>query len=174
MPIYTRTGDAGTTSIFGGRRLSKSDLQIEAYGSIDELTSFIGLVIAKCKNRDEKRLLTTIQKSLYKIMSHLSSGTVDLGHLEEEIMMFEKAIDKITKKLPALHRFVLPQGSELASLYHIARAVCRRAERNVVEFAHQKKTMQPSDYLTIKYLNRMSDLFFTLARKNVKGKEVVT
>ena len=173
MSIYTRTGDTGTTAIFGGKRLSKSDTQIEAYGAVDELTSFIGLAIAKTSRKGEKMLLTDIQKSLYQIMGYMAGAKVDLSQLSEEVTLFEKTIDDLEKKLPRLNRFVLPQGGEVCSLYHILRTVCRRAERNVVQWYLSKKENDEMKTI-IKYLNRLSDLFFTLARNNVIGKEVVT
>lgn len=166
MPIYTKTGDKGTTAVFGGRRISKSDLQIEAYGSVDELSSFIGLIIAKLKDAQEISLLTSIQKSLYDVMSFLAGAPVDIKYLDKNTKKIEQEIDKIARRLPKLHRFILPQGTELTALYHVVRSVCRRCERNVVEYGHMSKEV-------IKYLNRLSDLFFTLARKHTK-QEVVT
>lgn len=174
MPIYTRTGDEGTTAVFGGKRLLKSNIQIEAYGSVDELTSFLGLIISKLEDNKEKALLTSIQKSLYEIMACLAQAKVNLDYLGKEISDFEKEIDAITKKLPELRRFILPQGGELASLYHIARAICRRAERNVVGCFEKSKVKDQNSKLVLQYLNRMSDLLFTLARKNTKGREVIT
>ena len=173
MSIYTRTGDTGTTAIFGGKRLSKSDIQIEAYGEVDELTSFIGLVIAKTSHKDEKELLTNIQKSLYQIMGYMAGAKIDVSQLSQEVIIFEKTIDAAEKTLPKLNRFVLPQGGEVSSLYHILRTVCRRSERNVVQWYLSKKEYDEMKTI-IKYLNRLSDLFFTLARKNVEGEEVVT
>lgn len=174
MSIYTKTGDKGTTSVSGGRRVSKSDLQINACGSVDELSSFIGLIIAKTKDAKEKKLLTEIQKKLYDIMAYLGGWKIELKDLEKDVLNFEKEIDNITKKLPELRRFILPQGPELASLYHIVRSVCRRAERTVVEFFnHSKMSGQNVDF-SLKYLNRFSDLLFVLARKSSRGQEVVT
>lgn len=166
MPIYTKTGDNGLTSLFGGKRVFKSDLQIEAYGSIDELSSFVGLVISKIENYDDKNFLEKLQKDFYKIMAALSGAKVNLSFLEKKIVEFEKKIDTLDKKLPKLKRFILPGGTESASWLHVLRVICRRAERKVIK--HSQKEL-----LIIKYLNRLSDLFFTLARYYNKGKEVV-
>src|SRR3989344_3918100 len=116
MSIYTRTGDLGTTSLFGGKRISKADCQIETYGSIDELTSYIGLVVVKLKNTQDKNLLIQIQKDLYQIMSFLSGAKIDLFFLEKKVLVFEKTIDEIEKKLPKLNKFILPGGNEISSL----------------------------------------------------------
>ena len=170
MSIYTKTGDAGTTAVFGGARVSKSDLQIEAYGCTDELSSLLGLLIAKNPSKEEIKLLTSIQRSLWQVMSHLAGASVDLSVLEQEVKKFEQIIDKITLELPELHSFILPQGGEITSLYHIARTTARRAERAVVAYFRNLKLETRNSKEVLKYLNRMSDLFFTLARKH--GKDV--
>lgn len=173
MPIYTRTGDKGMTSMYGGKRVSKSSPQVEAYGSVDELTSYVGLLAAKLGNKKEKIFLTAIQKDLYTIMASLAGASQNLKGLENRVKTFEQEIDKIQSKLPKLHRFILPQGNEISSLFHILRAVCRRSERRVVEtFLKEKK--QTMDYkLILKYLNRLSDLFFSFARLHGKEKEIL-
>ncbi|OGK25432.1 ATP:cob(I)alamin adenosyltransferase [Candidatus Roizmanbacteria bacterium RIFCSPHIGHO2_02_FULL_39_9] len=172
MPIYTRTGDKGTTALFGGKRVSKSDLQVEAYGSVDELSSFLGLLISKLRTTNHE--LITIQKDLYAIMANLSGAKVDLHYLERRVTEFEKEIDKIDKKLPKLTRFILPGGTEISSLFHICRTFCRRSERNVVKSFSNYKLQTINYKLVIKYLNRLSDFFFTLARLHAKDKEVLT
>ncbi len=170
MAIYTRNGDKGITSVYGGKRVIKSDLQIEAYGTIDELSSFIGLIFSKIKKKHERNFLVEIQKDLYKIMSYLSGKKdVDLTFLEKKVSHFEKKINEIEKKLPRLNRFIIPSGNELSSIIHIARTICRRAERKVVRYLNinnQKPATSQltNQQLTIKYLNRLSDLFFQLAR----------
>lgn len=175
MPIYTKTGDKGETSLFGGKRISKSDLQVEAYGSADELSSHLGLIISKGVNKRDKQLLASVQSDLYKMMAFLSNSKVDLEALNDRVKSFEQSIDKTTSKLPKLHRFILPQGGEIASLFHISRTVCRRAERAVIrEFLSKKTLVKDDQQLIVKYLNRLSDLLFTFARKYTKGKEVVT
>lgn len=167
MSIYTKTGDKGETSLYAGKRISKSSFQVGAYGSIDELSSFIGLVLSKIKNKKETDLLTTIQKDLYQIMSYLASAPSNLDHLEERVLKFEKLIDEKGERLPKLTRFILPQGTELSSWFHILRTVCRRAERSVVATRNNQLAI-------IKYLNRLSDLFFIFARLYNKGREIKT
>lgn len=166
MPIYTRTGDKGTTGLFGGKRVSKSDHQIEAYGSIDELSSYIGLTISVIKDKSEQVFLMDLQRDLYKIMAALSGAKVRLDFLEARIVYFENKIDSLDKKLPELRKFILPGGTEISSWFHVLRVICRKAERKVIK--HSLKELQ-----IIKYLNRLSDLFFTLARFHNRGKEVV-
>lgn len=165
MPIYTRTGDEGMTSLYGGKRISKAACQVETYGSIDELTSYIGLVVVKLKNKNDINLLVTIQKDLYQIMGYLSGAKIDLSQLEKAVTQFEKKIDGLEKKLPKLHRFILPGGTEISSWFHILRVICRRAERNVVGF--------DNNIIIVKYLNRLSDLLFVMARTYGKNKEIV-
>lgn len=199
MAIYTKTGDDGTTGLFGGKRVKKYDAQIEAYGSVDELTSFIGIVIAKLppspsrhqdygrqarlrrarKKEKDRELLAHIQKDLYEMMGVLClpagrqvGGTVELKAIEKHIQLFEKKIDELDKKLPKLTRFILPQGTETSSWFHVLRTVCRRAERNVVRFFNGQSLRDRE--IIVQYLNRLSDLFFMMARWYGKGKEVVT
>jgi cob(I)alamin adenosyltransferase len=169
MPIYTKTGDKGTTSLFGGKRLSKYDVQVEAYGTVDELSSFLGLLISKVEDRD---LLLSIQKDLYLIMAVLSNAPSDLTDLNTQILTFEKKIDEIQESLPPLTRFILPGGNEISSICHIVRAVCRRAERSVVKLSDQTK--HQCDPMIIIYLNRLSDLLFVLARFYGKEEEIRT
>ena len=156
MPIYTKTGDSGQTSLFGGKRLSKSDPQIEAYGTVDELTSFLGMIIVKTKSKEDKEFLTLIQKDLYQIMGVLAGANSPIEVISERVKLFEQKIDVMESKMPKLHRFILPGGTETASWFHIVRTVCRRAERSVVAVN--------SAPLIIQYLNRLSDLLFVLAR----------
>lgn len=172
MPIYTRTGDSGTTSLYGGKRISKADCQIETYGSIDELTSYIGLVVVKLKNKKETDLLVEIQKDLYQIMGFLSGAKTDLLFLENRVLTFEKNIDLIEEKLPKLTKFIIPGGNEISSLFQILRVLCRKAERKNIDFFN-KTTINSKQLIIIKYLNRLSDLFFDLARKYGKNNEVV-
>lgn len=172
MPIYTRTGDAGMTGLYGGKKISKADCQIETYGSIDELTSYIGLVVVKLKNNEESDRLIGIQKDLYKIMGFLSGAKTDLSSLGKKVIEFEKMIDQIEEKLPELNKFIIPGGSEISSLFQIVRVLCRKAERRNIDFFN-KKNITDNELLIIKYLNRLSDLFFDLARKYGKDNEVV-
>lgn len=163
MPIYTKTGDLGMTSLYGGKRISKADCQVETYGSIDELTSYIGLVVVKLKSKKDRIFLIEIQRDLYQIMSFLSGAKVDLLKLEKKVTGFEKKIDEIEKKLPKLNKFILPGSNETSSLFQILRVLCRKAERRNIG----------QNLVIIKYLNRLSDLFFDLARKYGKNNEVV-
>lgn len=172
MSIYTRTGDFGTTGLFGGKRISKADCQIETYGSIDELTSYIGLVVVKLKNKQDNQLLINIQKDLYKIMSFLSGAKTDLLFLEDRVLTFEKNIDLIEEKLPKLTKFILPGGNEISSLFQILRVLCRKAERRNIDYFN-KKMATKTELRVVKYLNRFSDLLFMMARKYGKNKEVV-
>lgn len=172
MTIYTRTGDSGTTGLYGGKRISKADCQIETYGSIDELTSYIGLVVVKLENKKDANFLIKIQKDLYQIMGFLSGAKTDLLFLEKKVLVFEKTIDEIEKKLPKLNKFILPGGNEISALFHILRVNCRRAERIMVDYYENNLTMKQLNNVLV-YLNRLSDLFFNLARKYGKNNEIV-
>lgn len=177
MSIYTKTGDRGKTSLYGGKRVSKFSRQVEAYGSVDELTSFIGLVIARLKNKKEKFYLTNIQKELYQIMASLSGAPTDLKYLESSVLDFEKRIDSIERNLPKLTRFILPQGTELSSWFHVLRVTCRKVERNLIGFFNSqlaKPVINNKKLIIVKYLNRLSDLFFTFARWFGRDKEITT
>ncbi len=173
MSIYTRTGDKGTTSLFGGQRLLKSDPLIEAFGSIDELSSLIGLAAARISKKELRQLLTIIQKDLYEIMASLSGKKLDLKMLAQQVVFFEQIIDRTSLQLPKLTGFILPQGSETSGWLHFLRAVCRRTERTVVKLLKNQSSHRYSLPITIKYLNRLSDLFFVLARKHNQKKEVL-
>ncbi|OGK42043.1 ATP:cob(I)alamin adenosyltransferase [Candidatus Roizmanbacteria bacterium RIFCSPLOWO2_01_FULL_35_13] len=172
MPIYTKTGDKGTTALFGGKRVSKADLQVEAYGSVDELTSYIGLVNSKIKNQKAKLFLIEVQKDLYKIMGYLAGSKSNIKYLDGRVKDFENKIDEIDKKLPRLTKFILPGGSELSSWFHVLRTVCRRSERSVIRYS---ESLEIGNWKLeiIRYLNRLSDLFFTLARSHNKGKDAL-
>ena len=159
MSIYTRTGDTGTTSLFGGKRVSKSDSQVELYGSVDELNSWLGVVRLKM---NDKRLMK-VQSDLFTIGSVLAGWSRNLDFIDGRVSEMEIWIDEMDNKLPKLRNFILPSGQ-----MNIARSVCRRVERLAV-----KQKVNPQ---IIKYLNRLSDLLFTLARyinKKEKVKEIV-
>ncbi|MCW3124636.1 MAG: cob(I)yrinic acid a,c-diamide adenosyltransferase [Bacteroidetes bacterium] len=169
MKIYTKTGDVGETSLFGGRRVLKSDLRIETYGTTDELNSWIGLLRDVNRDLAARALLKTIQDRLFTIGASLAADpdnhklkTPDL--LEEDVLQLEKAIDEMDKQLEPLRHFILPGGHTHVSYCHIARTVCRRAERLAVAL-HKDNEVHP---LVIKYLNRLSDYLFTLSRKMAK------
>lgn len=161
MPIYTKTGDDGTTALFGGKRISKGDPQVEAYGSIDELTSVVGLGIAHlAKNDPLRNFFYSIQEDLMSIGSVLAGWGGTVNTLEQRVGDMEAYMDSFGKKLPPLTHFILPGGSIPASYMHVARSVCRRAERTIVRL-----TSNHRHYAIIaKYLNRLSDLLFVYAR----------
>lgn len=166
MKIYTKTGDAGLTSLFGGSRVSKSHYRIDAYGTIDELNSFIGLMRDQPVNQSRKEILINIQNKLFTIGSILATEPgntkVKIPSLSEsDIQQLESEMDNMDARLPPIKNFVLPGGHESVSFGHVARTVCRRAERLVIGLDEQEKI----DVLVIKYLNRLSDYLFMLCRK---------
>ncbi len=166
MKIYTKTGDQGTTSLLGGKRVSKGDLRIDSYGTVDELNSYIGLLRDQEVNQKRKAVLVEIQDRLFTMGSILATepghASAKIPELKEEDMLFlEKEIDLMEAELPPLRLFILPGGHPSVSMGHIARTVCRRAERLIVSLAQQEKV----DPLTIKYLNRLADYLFVLCRK---------
>lgn len=165
MAIYTRTGDKGETGLFGGKRVSKASAQIEAVGAVDELTTYVGYVGLQVTGSKLQDSLVEIQKDLYRIMCFIGGASIPIVQLGKRAKDFEQEIDLITSKLPKLNSFILPGGTQEASLFHILRVLTRKAERAVV--------LTKSDGLIIQYLNRLSDLFFTLARKGAKGKEAL-
>ncbi len=166
MKIYTKTGDKGTTALFGGKRVSKADLRIDTYGTVDELNSYMGLVRDQEVNTNRKGILTEIQDRLFTIGSILATEPgntkVKVPALSEsDVTFLENEIDAMEVKLPTMKSFVLPGGHPSVSFCHVARTVCRRAERLVIALNAQEKT----DDLIIKYLNRLSDYLFVLSRK---------
>jgi len=165
MKIYTKTGDVGTTALFGGKRVSKSDLRIEAYGTIDELNSYIGLLRDQEVNKKRAGILVEIQDRLFTIGSILATEPgnvkVKIPSLQEsDIILLENQIDEMDALLPPMKSFVLPGGHPSVSFGHVARTVCRRAERLVIALDQQEKV----DTLIIKYINRLSDYLFVLCR----------
>ena len=160
MKIYTKTGDKGETSLLGGTRVSKAHQKLEAYGTVDELNSTIGLIAAM--NPVHQNFLLNVQHKLFNIGSELAAEknlSFPLPELtEEEINVLEKEIDRLNEKLPKLKNFILPGGSVISAHTQIARCVCRRAERNVVGLNESKYTT------IIGYLNRLSDYLFVLSR----------
>ncbi len=163
--IYTKTGDKGQTSLIGGTRLPKHHIRIEAYGTVDELNSHLGLLRDVITEEDTNNLLISIQDRLFTIGSHLAAdpgkNKMQLPPIvEEDIVALEKAIDNITAVVPEMKSFVLPGGHVHVSYCHIARCVCRRAERAVLRLAEQEEV----DGIHAKYLNRLSDYLFMLSR----------
>jgi cob(I)alamin adenosyltransferase len=166
MKIYTKTGDKGTTALFGGKRVSKADLRIETYGTVDELNSYVGLVRDQAVNQNRKSILVEIQDRLFTIGSILATepGNTKVkvpSLIQEDVTVLEKEIDGMDASLPPMKSFVLPGGHQSVSFCHVARTVCRRAERLVIALDAQEKI----DALVIQYLNRLSDYLFMLSRK---------
>jgi cob(I)alamin adenosyltransferase len=174
--IYTKTGDKGQTSLIGGTRLPKHHIRIEAYGTVDELNSFIGLVRDSISEKGLFDLLIEIQDRLFTIGSLLAAdpekNKMQLPQLNEsDVVLLEKAIDKMNETLPEMKSFVLPGGHPTVSHCHISRCVCRRAERAVLKLSENEKV----DELIYKYLNRLSDYLFVLSRKltqDLKANEI--
>jgi cob(I)alamin adenosyltransferase len=165
MKIYTKTGDKGTTSLVGGTRVSKASLRIEAYGTVDELNAYIGLVRDQPVNEPRRDLLKEIQDRLFTVGSILASEPEQTKKIipdlhEADIKLLETEMDAIDAIMPPLRAFVLPGGHQSVSFCHVARTVCRRAERLIITLNGQ----QPVDILVIKYLNRLSDYLFMLSR----------
>ncbi len=166
MKIYTKKGDTGTTQLIGGTRVPKNNIRIESYGTVDELISYLGLVRDSIKDGYSKTILKTIQDRLFTINSSLASDPVKSKMKipvinEGDVTLLENEMDKMNQKLPELKSFLLPGGHPANSICHIARTVCRRAERQVVNLS-EYDTVDP---LIIKYLNRLSDYLFVLSRK---------
>lgn len=165
--VYTKTGDDGTTGLVGGNRVKKYDARLEAYGTIDELNATIGVLRSYDIADTEKDLLIQIQNKLFNIGSRLASDekgeafTAGLVITDDHIKVLEKAIDKYEENLPPLTDFILPGGELSVAQCHVSRTVCRRAERRIVEFAETNRIQAE----TIKYVNRLSDYLFVLARK---------
>lgn len=167
MKIYTKTGDKGTTSLIGGTKVSKSHLRIEAYGTVDELNSYIGLCKDLLTDEPGKKILSEIQDRLFTIGSSLACDPVKepkmkIPDLEEtDIELLEKEIDRMNETIPAMKNFILPGGHTTLSHLHIARCICRRAERCCIRLEVENHEVEN---ITIKYLNRLSDYLFVLSR----------
>ncbi|NOZ34575.1 MAG: cob(I)yrinic acid a,c-diamide adenosyltransferase [Chlorobi bacterium] len=172
MKIYTKTGDAGKTSLLSGERVEKFDIRINAYGTVDELNSFIGFLIALDLEKEHKTFLVIIQNKLFNLGSVLAvrnDVSFNIPEItEEDILLIEKEIDKMNKDIPPVKEFILPGGDIVSAQCHVCRSVCRRAERLVVELS-EKETV---DVLSVKFLNRLSDYFFVLSRKNIFEKNL--
>jgi len=168
--IYTKTGDKGQTSLIGGTRVPKYHPRIEAYGTVDELKSYLGLIRDQDISEDLKQLLIEIQDRLFTIESQLAyDPETQLSRplpeiKEDDISLLEKAIDSMNEELEPLASFILPGGHPTVSHCHVARCICRRAERIVIRLSE----VHPVNALNIKYLNRLSDYLFVLARKTGK------
>jgi len=161
--IYTRKGDEGYTSLAGGKRASKAAARIDAYGTVDELNAFIACLLEAINDQDDRKFLFGIQSDLFTLGSYLASeqGTTDCMITEAEIAQVEAAIDKLDAMLPPLNRFILPGGCQGNAYANVCRTVCRRAERCIVKINRSGSV----DKKALKYINRLSDYFFLLARK---------
>ncbi|MGQ0606645.1 MAG: cob(I)yrinic acid a,c-diamide adenosyltransferase [Candidatus Nitrosotenuis sp.] len=175
MKIYTKTGDDGTTGLQGGRRISKSDLRIQSYGAVDEINSVLGIILAHQLDSDIKDLLTLIQNELFVAGSDLSDpnlANVKNRIAEPMIVNLENHIDQFESELTPITNFILPGGHKVAAHLHLARTTTRRAETLLVELA-KKEQLNPA---VQKYLNRLSDLLFVMARlvnKRTKTPDII-
>jgi cob(I)alamin adenosyltransferase len=165
--IYTKTGDKGSTSLIGGTKVPKSHLRIEAYGTVDELSSFIGLCRDLLTDEAARNLLAEVQDRLFTMNASLACDPVKEPKMripdlkEEDITLLEKEMDRMNEVIPPMKSFILPGGHPVLSQLHIARCVCRRAERCCVRLDQESKEIEP---IILKYLNRLSDYLFVLAR----------
>ena len=166
MKVYTKTGDDGTTGLFGGARVPKHHIRIESYGTVDELNSYIGLLRHRDIDPKSQEILAEIQDRLFTVGAVLATDpskdkmkTPDI--LESDIELLESEIDRMNESLPEMRSFVLPGGNDSVGFCHVARCVCRRAERLTV-LLNEKEPISP---IVIKYLNRLSDYLFVLSRK---------
>lgn len=165
MKIYTKTGDSGETSLFGGKRVLKSDLRIDTYGTVDELNSWIGVLRDQPVNQTRREILVEIQDRLFTIGSILATEPEKVSPkipvlTDGDVEVLEKSMDEMDLKLPPMRFFVLPGGHPSVSYGHVARTVCRRAERLVIALDQVEKV----NPVVIRYLNRLSDFLFMLCR----------
>jgi len=167
MNIYTKTGDDGTTGLVGGTRVPKDDIRLEAYGSVDELNSFLGLLRTEKLEEQDSEFIENVQHLLFRIGSWLATDTTVTEPRfvdpvpKEKLFSIETEIDNISEKLPKMHNFILPGGNRTSSLCHICRTICRRSERNVIKLSNIHRV----DKNILIYLNRLSDYLFVLGRK---------
>jgi cob(I)alamin adenosyltransferase len=166
MKIYTRTGDDGTTGLIGGTRVKKYNIRLESYGTIDELNSYMGYIRSMQADKVVDNVLETIQNKLFVIGANLATEESitlikkQLPCKKDDIELLEREMDRMNESLPELRNFILPGGSQVSSVCHVARTVCRRAERRIVELADSHDV----DAILIKYVNRLSDYLFVLSR----------
>lgn len=167
MKIYTKTGDKGMTSLIGGKRVAKNSARLESYGTIDELNSYLGMIRSLTGDEQLTGELVEIQSRLFDVGGNLATDPenadikVKLGIRESDIRLLEEAIDRMDAEVPPMKYFILPGGDQLSSFCHIARTVCRRAERRILDLAEEAQV----DELVLKYVNRLSDYLFILSRK---------
>ncbi|GMU96658.1 MAG: cob(I)yrinic acid a,c-diamide adenosyltransferase [Ignavibacterium album] len=167
MKIYTKTGDKGDTSLFGGERVQKNHQRINAYGTVDELNAFIGLALTEIKSDEVRNILIDLQNKLFIVGSDLATPETEknkklniIRTSEEFIKKAESDIDNFTEKLDELRNFILPGGSKGSAMLHVCRTICRRAEREIVALKNSEKVNQN----ILIFLNRISDLLFVLSR----------
>ncbi len=167
MKIYTKTGDKGQTSLIGGTRVNKDDVRLNAYGTIDEFNSFIGLLISFLTEDENKVFLFSIQNTLFGVGSNLALDTTvpdaakyNISFDKKEIVILENEIDRLSENLPPLNSFVVPGGTQEAALCHVCRTICRRAERSIYTLSNSF----PVSKEILIYINRLSDYFFVLSR----------
>jgi cob(I)alamin adenosyltransferase len=167
VKIYTRRGDAGETDLLGGGRVGKDDRRVEAYGEVDELNACLGACAAASPHADLRELVRAIQATLFSLGAYLAAPDRSRreragipGLEDDDVLALEKRIDELEAELAPLERFILPGGSAPAAAFHVARTVCRRAERRAVLLHH----LEPLSPVALRYLNRLSDLLFVLAR----------
>lgn len=166
MKVYTKTGDQGETSLFGGKRVKKYDIRIEAYGTSDELNSWIGMIRSQQIHESHQSILEIVQDRIFTLGAQLAADP-DKPKLkmprikQEDIVLLEQRMDEMDESLPVMTKFTLPGGNEIVSYCHLARCVCRRCERRVIELAETASV----DPLIVQYLNRLSDYLFVLGRK---------
>lgn len=171
--IYTKTGDKGMTSLVGGQRVSKTDLRLEAYGTVDELNSQLGLLLTEVGDASDHALLNEVQNHLFVVGGYLATDQSTTQLRAQSVVTpamiesLEKAVDEIDSSLPKLRAFVLPGGTRGASMAHVCRTVCRRAERRILALNNQLKERDEAelDANVLSYMNRLSDFLFVLARK---------
>lgn len=165
MKIYTKAGDKGNTCLLGGTMVPKNDFRIEAYGTVDELISWLGLLSSQELNQHDKKFLLQVQERLMLLSSHLSDEKKSLKDLpileEKDILILEQEIDNIDKLLHPLNSFIIPGGYHIVAFCHLARSVCRRAERRLVPMLKERQELE----IAMKFLNRLSDYLFMLSRK---------
>ena len=168
MKIYTKTGDEGQTGLLGGLKVSKTHISIEAIGTVDELNSLLGLVVTHPISAPLQQSLTDIQNDLFDIGSRLAACLSDTNRVadlsETKIAALERMIDSYDQRLPQLEAFILPSGCSAACHLHLARSVCRRAERRLVEMIESQQDLTRAFAIELVYLNRLSDLLFVLSR----------
>lgn len=164
MKIYTKTGDRGTTALVGGKRVSKTHVRLEAYGTVDELNAVLGWLLCEVENLDCEQLLRRVQHRLFVVGAELATERASLPEVppvcEEAVLELEREMDRMMEELPSLKSFILPGGGRAAAVCHVARTVCRRAERAIFRVAESV----PVDEVLMRFMNRLSDYLFVLAR----------